>query len=60
MDTWIVRSVVLFLMAALCDIAGDYFVWLWLRDGVHPDRYDVIGAMIALAGVAVIMYAPRA
>ncbi len=24
-----------------------------------PDRYDVVGALICLAGVAVIMYAPR-
>jgi small multidrug resistance family-3 protein len=29
-------------------------------DGFRPDRYDVIGALICLAGVGVIMYAPRA
>jgi small multidrug resistance family-3 protein len=28
-------------------------------DGFRPDRYDVIGAVICLLGVAVIMYAPR-
>jgi hypothetical protein len=28
-------------------------------DGYRPDRYDVIGALICLAGVAVIMYSPR-
>jgi len=108
----IVRSVVLFAAAGLCEIGGGYLVWLWLRDhrtawlgalgglilflygvlptlqpesatfgrvyatyggvfvvmslfwgwwidGVRPDRYDVIGGAIALAGVAVIMYAPR-
>jgi small multidrug resistance family-3 protein len=28
-------------------------------DGFRPDRWDVIGALICLIGVAVIMYAPR-
>lgn len=108
----LVRSVLLFGAAGLCEIAGGYFVWLWLRDnrtvwlgalgglilflygvlptlqppdapfgrvyaayggvfialaliwgwvidGVRPDRFDAIGAIIALIGVGVIMYAPR-
>lgn len=33
--------------------------WGWLVDGVRPDRYDLLGALIALLGVLVIMYAPR-
>jgi small multidrug resistance family-3 protein len=28
-------------------------------DGFRPTRYDVLGALICLAGVAVIMYGPR-
>jgi small multidrug resistance family-3 protein len=28
-------------------------------DGFRPDRWDVTGALICLAGVAVLMYAPR-
>ncbi|MEV4324309.1 hypothetical protein AB0J37_18925 [Microbispora rosea] len=28
-------------------------------DGFRPDRWDVIGALVCLAGVLVIMYAPR-
>ena len=28
-------------------------------DGFKPDRYDLIGAALCLAGVAVIMFAPR-
>jgi drug/metabolite transporter superfamily protein YnfA len=28
-------------------------------DGVGADRYDRIGALLCLGGVAVIMYAPR-
>ncbi|MGI8644622.1 MAG: YnfA family protein [Thermomicrobiales bacterium] len=108
----IVRSLMLFALAGLCEIAGGYLVWLWLResrtvwlglagglilflygvlptlqpveanfgrvyaayggvfvalslawgwwvDGVRPDRYDLLGGLIALAGVGVIMFAPR-
>ena len=39
-------------------VAGS-LVWAMALDGFRPDRYDVIGAVICLAGVAVIMYAPR-
>jgi small multidrug resistance family-3 protein len=35
-------------------------VWGVVFDGFKPDRYDLAGAAICLAGVAVIMYAPRA
>jgi small multidrug resistance family-3 protein len=30
-----------------------------VADGYRPDRWDVIGALVCLAGMAVIMYAPR-
>jgi small multidrug resistance family-3 protein len=40
-------------------VAGS-LAWGIVMDGFRPDRYDVIGALICLAGVAVIMYAPRA
>jgi small multidrug resistance family-3 protein len=33
--------------------------WGVLVDGFRPDRYDLIGAALCLAGVGVIMYAPR-
>ena len=35
-------------------------LWGWLVDRVAPDRFDLIGAGVALVGVAIIMYAPRA
>jgi small multidrug resistance family-3 protein len=34
-------------------------VWGVAFDGFRPDRYDLVGAGICLAGVAVVMYAPR-
>lgn len=39
-------------------VAGS-IVWGVIADGYRPDRWDVIGALICLAGMAVIMYAPR-
>ena len=108
----VLRSVVLFAIAALAEIGGAWLVWqgvreqrglLWIGagvialgaygfvatlqpdphfgrilaayggvfvagslawgmvvDGFRPDRFDVIGALICLLGVAVITYAPRA
>ncbi|GAA0521233.1 UPF0060 membrane protein [Saccharopolyspora subtropica] len=107
----VLRSVVLFVLAAIAEIGGAWLVWqgvrelrglLWIGagvvalglygfaatlqpdphfgrilaayggvfvagsllwgvfvDGFRPDRWDVIGALICLLGVAVIMYAPR-
>jgi small multidrug resistance family-3 protein len=34
-------------------------VWAWKVDGFKPDRYDIIGALIALIGACIIIYAPR-
>jgi small multidrug resistance family-3 protein len=104
------KSVLLFLLAGLCEIGGGYLVWLWLRDGrgfllgalgglvlflygvvptfqpapfgrvyaaygglfvvlsllwgwlvdgQPPDRFDLVGALLCLAGVGLIMYWPR-
>jgi small multidrug resistance family-3 protein len=33
--------------------------WGMLVDGFQPDRWDLLGAALCLAGVGVIMYAPR-
>ncbi len=103
-------SILLFVLAGLCEIGGGYMIWLWLRenkpwwfgaigaiiliiygvvatwqsanfgrvsaayggifiimailwgwkvDGFIPDRYDIIGGIVALIGMAIIMYAPR-
>ena len=107
----VVRSILLFALAALAEIGGAWLVWqgvrehrglLWigagvlalgaygfvatlqpdphfgrilaayggvfvvgslawgvLVDGFRPDRFDYLGAALCLAGVLVIMYAPR-
>jgi small multidrug resistance family-3 protein len=39
-------------------IAGS-LAWAVVANGYRPDRYDVIGALVCLAGAAVIIYAPR-
>ena len=103
-------TLLFFFIAGLCEIAGGYLVWLWLRDGmswmvgalggivlflygivptfqpshfhriyaayggifivmaviwggifegIASDRFDIIGAAIALVGVAIIFYMPR-
>ncbi|WP_344964663.1 YnfA family protein [Streptomyces thioluteus] len=39
-------------------VAGS-LAWGMVADGYRPDRYDVLGALVCLAGVGLIMYAPR-
>lgn len=34
-------------------------LWLWGIEGVRPDRWDVLGAAVCLAGAAVILLGPR-
>ncbi len=34
--------------------------WLWLVEGVRPDRWDLIGGAVCLCGAAIILWGPRA
>lgn len=34
-------------------------LWAWKIDNVTPDKFDLIGAVVALIGVVIIMYTPR-
>lgn len=105
-----VKSLLIFVLAGLCEIGGGYLIWLWLKSGkpwwygiiggiililyaivatwqtagfgrvyatyggmfivlsllwawliddFHPDRYDILGAVVILIGVWIIFYAPR-
>lgn len=33
--------------------------WLWAVEGARPDRWDLIGGAVALAGAAIILFGPR-
>lgn len=39
-------------------VAGS-ILWGMMVDGFRPDRWDVIGALVCIAGAALIMYMPR-
>ncbi|WP_104665886.1 YnfA family protein [Ensifer adhaerens] len=34
-------------------------IWLWLAEGVKPDRWDLTGMTVALIGSAIILAGPR-
>ncbi len=34
-------------------------LWMWLIERSAPDRWDVLGAIVCLAGAAVILFGPR-
>ena len=34
-------------------------LWLWWVDGVSPDRWDLIGAAVTVAGMAIIAFGPH-
>ena len=38
---------------------GVALAWLWLVDRVVPTRWDLIGAVVAVGGMAIIMFGPR-
>ena len=35
-------------------------LWLWMVEGHSPDRWDLLGSAIAVGGMAIIMFGPRA
>lgn len=38
---------------------GVAILWLWSVDGIRPTTWDVVGSLVALLGMAIIMFAPR-
>ncbi|WP_442922127.1 hypothetical protein [Microcoleus sp. B4-D4] len=34
-------------------------VWLWLIEGVKPDKWDLLGVTISLMGTVVILFSPH-
>jgi small multidrug resistance family-3 protein len=33
--------------------------WLWVVEGARPDRWDMLGGAVCLAGAAIILWGPR-
>jgi len=34
-------------------------VWLWVAENTPPDRWDLFGSTLCLAGVGIILFGPR-
>lgn len=34
-------------------------LWLWTVNGIRPTMWDIVGSVVALIGMAIIMFAPR-
>ncbi len=34
-------------------------MWLWTVDGIRPTGWDILGSLVAVTGMAIIMFAPR-
>ncbi len=34
-------------------------IWMWAVEGARPDRWDVIGVAICIAGAMIIIFGPR-
>ncbi|HSH87418.1 MAG TPA: YnfA family protein [Methylophilus sp.] len=38
---------------------GVAIIWLWLVEGIRPTGWDLVGAGVAILGMAIIMCSPR-
>ena len=43
----VVRSVILFLLAGVCEIGGGWLVWKWLRDH-KPGWWGLLGGLVLI------------
>lgn len=41
------RSILLFVLAGLCEIGGGWLVWKWLRDG-RPGWWGLLGGLVLM------------
>lgn len=53
----LISTTALFIATALAEIVGGYLPWLWLKDRALV--WVLLPAARSLAGVAIIMFAPR-
>ena len=47
MSSAVARSVMLFVVAGVCEIGGGWLVWKWLRDG-RPSCWGLAGALVLI------------
>jgi len=47
----ITKSIILFILAGLCEIGGGYLVWLWLREGKSVFIGILGGVVLVLYGI---------
>lgn len=38
---------------------GVAIIWLWVVEGIRPTGWDILGASVAMLGMAIIMFSPR-
>ncbi len=38
---------------------GVAIMWLWVVDGIRPTPWDIVGVLVALAGMSIIMFQPH-
>jgi Uncharacterised BCR, YnfA/UPF0060 family len=43
----IVKSLIFFVLACLCEIGGGYLVWIWLREG-RGFEFAILGAILLI------------
>lgn len=45
---YVIKSILIFLLAGLCEIGGGYLIWLSVKEG-KPLWYSIIGGIIMIA-----------
>ena len=59
-ESALIRSILLFALAGLCEIGGGYLVWLWLREGKAVWLGALGGLVLFLYGVLPTLQPPEA
>ncbi|MBI2689052.1 MAG: YnfA family protein [Acidobacteria bacterium] len=34
-------------------------LWLWVIEGIRPDRWDILGGIVCLTGMSIILFSPH-
>lgn len=44
---WLVRSIILFVLAGLCEIGGGWLIWQWIRED-RPSWWGLLGGVVLI------------